>query len=317
MSYEIWQGDCLTFNDRLPELHLTFFDPPFLQGKEYRFFDDNMAPEEYWGWIKERLQMVRSHTVEGGAVYFMQISKNTMLVLNALEETNWTLQNLIIWKKQTSATPGNIRFGKQYQIIAFATKGTHPRLFNPLRYDAPIPSRYTTLWREAGFGVTDLWDDLQELTAGFLAGKEPFRDLNGKRLHKQQSPVALLLRILLASTMPNDMVFDPFMGSGTTLVVARQLLRNAIGIDIDPGFVKLSENRLARLRKADDVTSWFDYYCFTPELDQIWGAPVSRQTTLLKSRQLITRRRKRGEKVLHMTEHELRSTKTLDEFNNR
>jgi site-specific DNA-methyltransferase (adenine-specific) len=58
--------------------------------------------------------------------------------LKMLRETNWTFQNLIIWKKKTSAVPSNIRFSKQYQIIVFATKGKKPRVFNKLRIDYPL-----------------------------------------------------------------------------------------------------------------------------------------------------------------------------------
>ncbi len=140
---------------------------------------------------------VRELTAEGGAIYFMQREKNTEAVLKCLRETGWTLQNLIIWTKRTSAVPNTIRFGKQYQIIAFATKGKRPRVFNRLRIDLPLrpEHRYS---REDGVFVTDVWDDIRELTSGYFAGDEALRDNNGERIHKQQSPVALLLRIILS-----------------------------------------------------------------------------------------------------------------------
>jgi site-specific DNA-methyltransferase (adenine-specific) len=137
---KVLEGDCLAYLDdsSVKNIHLTYFDPPYLQGKNYRHFDDNESEEKYWTWVKEILSKTYNVTVEGGAIYFMQREKNSEQVLKMLRETNWTFQNLIIWKKKTSAVPSNIRFSKQYQIIVFATKGKKPRVFNKLRIDYPL-----------------------------------------------------------------------------------------------------------------------------------------------------------------------------------
>lgn len=65
-----------------------------------------------------------------------------MFVLRALRKTGWTFQNLIIWVKRTSAVPNAHRYGKQYQVIAFATKGEKPRVFHRLRADVPLRPEY-------------------------------------------------------------------------------------------------------------------------------------------------------------------------------
>jgi len=72
--------------------------------------------------------------------------------------------------------------------------------------------------------------------------------------------------------MPGDLVFDPFAGTGTTLVVAKQLGRKAIGVEIDPEYVKLVRWRLRTMREADNVLKYREYYRFTPNLDEIWPA---------------------------------------------
>jgi len=97
--YKILKEDCLKWFDNYSEenIPLTFIDPPFRQGKDYRFFDDNQPEEKYWEWLKEVLSNVYKITVKGGAVYFMQREKNTENVLRLLRETGWTFQNLIIW----------------------------------------------------------------------------------------------------------------------------------------------------------------------------------------------------------------------------
>lgn len=273
-DYQIIQGDCLSYLKQglIKNVHLTFLDPPFNQGKKYRFFNDNLHPKIYWNWLKEIISYIYDATVEGGALYFMQREKNVGWMMKILEETGWTYQNLIIWKKLTSAIPSDIRFNKQYQVIIFATKGKKPRVFNKLRIDYPLQP-WQKYKRQNGIYITDVWDDIRELTSGYFAGDEALRDKKGARIHTQQTPVALLLRIILSSTLPNDLVFDPFAGTGTTLVVAHQLKRKSIGIEIDPSYVEVIKKRLANIRKADNILRYRNYYRFTERLDEIWPLP--------------------------------------------
>ena len=255
------------------ELDLTFLDPPFNQAKDYASHDDDMPEAEYWRWMEQVCRAVHRQTSEGGALYFMQREKNSEYVLACLRAAGWTLQNLIIWKKLTSAVPMSRRYGKQYQIIAYATKGRRARVFNRLRIDPPMPANYKQK-RAQGLYVTDIWDDIRELTAGYFAGDEALRDDDGGRLHKQQAPIALLLRIILSSSRVGDCVFDPFAGTGTTLVVARQLGRRSLGVEIDPDNAACIRDRLGDIRPADDVRRFRDDYRFTQDIDEIWGDTV-------------------------------------------
>ena len=269
----------LDSSDFASKIDLSFLDPPFNQDKAYNAWDDNMPPEKYWEWMRDICAKVYALTSDGGAIYFMQREKNTEFVLKCLRDAGWTFQNLIIWKKKTSAVPGTKRFGKHYQVIAFATKGRTPRVFHRLRIDPPLPADYKHA-RENGMFVTDVWDDIRELTSGYFAGDEALRDADGNRLHKQQTPIQLLLRIILSSTNPDDVVLDPFAGSGTTLVVAEQLGRKSVGIELDSQNVRLIENRLAKPRESDDVSRFFKDYVCTPDLEAIWGktTPMRKST---------------------------------------
>jgi len=270
-SYRIFQGDCLQALDKLSDetISLTFVDPPFNQGKDYKFFNDSQPDSEYWSWLKKIFSKIYEKSQDGGAIYFMQREKNTESILRVLGETRWEFQNLIIWKKKTSAVPSTLRYSKQYQVIAFATKGKRPRVFNRLRVDLPVPRDYKH-GRDNGIYLTDIWDDIRELTSGYFAGDEALRDKQGNRIHIQQSPIALLLRIILSSSLPDDTILDPFAGSGTTLVVANQLHRNSIGIEIDPDYVKIIKKRLEHTRSADDISLFYKYYRFTESLEKIW-----------------------------------------------
>ena len=251
-------------------IDLTFLDPPFNQAKAYASHDDNLPPERYWDWMGAVCAAVYANTSDGGAVYFMQREKNSEYVLRCLREAGWTLQNLVIWKKLTSAVPSIRRYGKHYQVIAYATKGRRARVFHRLRIDPPLPAHYKHK-RENGLFVTDVWDDIRELTAGYYAGDEALRDGAGKRFHKQQAPIALLLRILLASSQAGDTVFDPFAGTGTTLIAAHQLKRHSLGVEIDPENAACIRARLQTIRPSDDIQRWYDDYKYTENLEAIWG----------------------------------------------
>lgn len=283
--YKVFQKDCLEWLRETEEkdIHLTFVDPPFNQGKDYKYFDDTQPPDQYWNWLEDILLQIYKITAEGGAIYFMQREKNTEEVLRILRKAGWFFQNLIIWKKKTSAVPCDFRFSKQYQIIAFATKGERPRVFNRLRIDLPIPPEYK-YERANGVFLSDVWDDIRELTSGYFAGDEAIRDLKGNRVHTQQSPVALLLRIILSSSLPGDTVLDPFAGTGTTLVVSNQTERNSIGVEIDPEYIKIIESRLKTPRPADSILQYYKYYRHTPDLVKIWPG---KKPVILEQRRLL------------------------------
>ncbi|KKQ21671.1 MAG: modification methylase [Candidatus Staskawiczbacteria bacterium RIFCSPLOWO2_12_FULL_37_15] len=272
-NYKIIQGDCiklLSSKKKFQEVDLTFLDPPFNQDKEYNLWNDKLPENEYWRLMKDVCRGVFEITSNGGAIYFMQREKNAEFVLQCLRETGWLLQNLIIWKKKSSAVPCSNKFGKHYQIIGFATKGQKPKVFNRLRISPPLPKNYK-YERENGVYLTDIWDDIRELTSGYFAGNEAIRKKNGERFHKQQSPITLLLRIILSSTEVGDIVFDPFAGTGTTLVVAEQLKRKSIGIEIDKNNVEGLKDRLERMSQSDDIMKYYKEYIYTKNLKEIWG----------------------------------------------
>jgi len=255
------------------ELDLTFLDPPFNQAKDYASHDDDMPEAEYWEWMQQVCRAIYRQTSAGGAIYVMQREKNSEQVLRCLREAGWTLQNLIIWKKLTSAVPMSRRFCKQYQIIASAPNARRARVFHRLRIYPPLPANFKHK-RANGMFVTDIWDDIRELTAGYFAGDEALRDGDGARFHKQQAPIALLLRIILSSTQVGDTVFDPFAGTGTTLVVAQQLGRQGLGVEIDPDNADCIRERLHDIRAADDIGRFREDYRFTENLDEIWDGAV-------------------------------------------
>jgi modification methylase len=78
------------------------------------------------------------------------------------------------------------------------------------------------------------------------SGAERLR-VNGKKAHPTQKPEALLYRVILSSSQPDDVVLDPFFGTGTTGVVARKLHRKWIGIEREPEYVRLATERISAI----------------------------------------------------------------------
>ncbi len=270
-THKVLLGNCLQILPNLADrFDVTFLDPPFNQQKDYASHNDDLPENEYWEMMRQVCSQIFEKTSDGGAIYFMQREKNSEQVLRVLRETGWTFQNLIIWKKMTSAVPGQMRFGKAFQTIVFATKGKRPRCFNRLRINPPL-LKHHKYERENGMFVTDVWDDIRELTSGYFAGDEAIRKETGERLHKQQSPIALLLRIILTSSKVGDFVLDPFAGTGTTAIVAKQLNRSSIIVEIDGDNADFIKNRLASISKADLIEKYIENYKFTENLSGIWG----------------------------------------------
>lgn len=271
-THKILLGNCLQILPSLVDnVAVTFLDPPFNQQKDYVSHNDDLPENEYWEIMRQVCSQIFEKTSDGGAIYFMQREKNSEQVLRVLRETGWTFQNLIIWKKMTSAVPSTTRFGKAFQIIAYATKGKRPRVFNRLRINPPL-LKHHKYERENGMFVTDIWDDIRELTSGYFAGDEAIRKETGERFHKQQSPIALLLRIILTSSKTGDTILDPFAGTGTTAIVAQQLNRKSINIEIDKTNAESIKNRIERLRDTDNIERFYKDYVCTEKLNEIWGA---------------------------------------------
>ena len=82
------------------------------------------------------------------------------------------------------------------------------------------------------------------------------KDENGQNLHDCQKPVPLMQLLIEQSTQPNDIVLDPFMGSGTTGVACVLTERNFIGIELNKEYYELSKNRIKMTEENYNATLW-------------------------------------------------------------
>jgi site-specific DNA-methyltransferase (adenine-specific) len=265
-------GDCLTLMQELASLSidLVYLDPPFFTNKVHRLstrdrsntfsFDDLWSShKDYSDFMFARI--VESHRLlrDTGSI-FLHCDRNASHLLRALLDEVFgedNFQSEIIWsyKRWSNSAKGLL---PAHQTIFFYSK-TNAFRFNPIFveysettnvdqilqqrcrdahgkaiYARTSEGEVVTCMPKKGVPLGDVWD------IPFLNPKA--KERTG---YPTQKPLILLERIITLVTNPGDVVLDPFCGSGTTLVAANLLERQAIGFDISAKAIRLTGERLS------------------------------------------------------------------------
>lgn len=232
LNINLIQGDCITEMKSLnPEsIDLIFADPPYnLSDKKYITVQNGKpvkCDKGEWDkieniqdfnltWMKECVRVLKP----GGTIWISGTLHNHPYVGVALKELNLWILNDVIWFKP-NATPllSKNRFAPSTELIWVAAKS-----------------------KKYYFG----YDIAKKINGG-----KQMRNLwiiNAKRHitpHPTEKPEALLERVIQIGTQENFMVLDPFMGSGTTGVMAKKYNRNFIGIEIDSKYFEIATERI-------------------------------------------------------------------------
>ena len=247
---QVLRGDAVRMMRMLPpaSVHCVFADPPYnlqLRG-ELRRPDDSLVDgvDEEWdrftdfaaydSFTREWLTECRRVLRKDGTLWVIGSYHNIFRIGAILQELGFWVLNDVIWRK-SNPMPNfrGRRFTNAHETLIWAARGQDSRYrFN---YQA----------------MKALNDDLQMRSDWYIplcTGGERLRNEHGLKLHPTQKPEALLHRVLLASTAPEDVVLDPFLGTGTTAVVARRLGRHYIGIERHPAYVEAALVRLRAVR---------------------------------------------------------------------
>ena len=247
-------GDSLEIIKTIPSksVDLIFADPPYnLQLKDTLYRPDQTTVEavtQDWDkfntykeydnfteqWLKESKRILK----KGGALWVIGSYHNILRVGTSIQNDGFWILNDIIWHK-TNPMPNfrGTRFTNAHETLLWCTTSRE--------------AKYTFNYQN----LKELNDGKQMRSDWFIpicSGKERLRESNNQRSHPTQKPEALMYRIILSSTNKGDIILDPFLGSGTTAVVAKKLQRNFIGIEQDKEYISLAKKRLKQTKVLND-----------------------------------------------------------------
>ena len=250
---KIVNGNSLEILKKIPNkiFDLIFVDPPYnLQiGKKLKRPDDSKVNgvndkwdqfksfNDYDNFCKKWLTECKRVLKDNGSIWVIGTYHNIFRLGYHMQNKGYWMLNDVIWRKN-NPMPNfrGTRFTNAHETLIWASKNKK--------------SKYTFNYQS----LKCLNDDLQmrsDWTLPICNGSERIKK-NRKKVHSTQKPESLLHRILLASTNKDDFVFDPFLGTGTTAVVAKKLGRNYFGIEKEKKYFEVAKQRLEKTIKIED-----------------------------------------------------------------
>jgi len=244
---KIYNIDCLKLTKQIKDnsIDLVFADPPYnLSGSNFKMkftksggadlntnkgkwdrYSDDEFEEFTKKWLTESYRILKSN----GAIWVAGTYHNIYLTGYLMKKIGFEILNEVLWHK-SDATPNLscTRFVADHENFIWARKGKG----NVFNYsDMKIMN--------GGKQMRSIW------TKGKTAG--------GKKIHPTQKPEWLLERVITATSNPNNIVFDPFIGSGTTAVVAKKFKRQYLGAELDKDFYKKAVERINNTQICNNI----------------------------------------------------------------
>ncbi len=247
----IIHGDCIEEMKKLPDnsVDLIFADPPYYlqlpKGKRLKRADGSevIPVDNEWdsfegyedydnfthAWISECQRILKPT----GTFWVIGMYHNIFRVGTIMQNLGLWFLNDVIWVK-TDALPNlnGRRFTNNHETLIWSVKNKDCKKYT-FNYD---------LMKKLNGGVQMKDTDW---VFGLCKGKERLKDGNGIKAHPTQKPLKLIQQVVLAASNKGDIIFDPFMGSGTTAVVAEALGRKWLGVERDEKYVALARNRVS------------------------------------------------------------------------
>jgi site-specific DNA-methyltransferase (adenine-specific) len=260
---QIIQGDCLEVMQSIPSnsVDITFADPPFNLKKKYNGYKDDQKNDAYLAWCRQWISEMVRITKSTGSIFVHNIPKWLTYYATFLNEMAY-FKHWIAWDAP-SGPMGKSLQPSHYGILYYV-KNPGENKFYEVRYPHKRCRKCGYLLKDYGgkkdalhpFGplVSDSWTDIHRIQ------HNKYRDE-----HPCQLPVHLLERLVLMSTDPNDIVLDPFIGTGTSTIAAKRLGRGFIGIDIDEKYVNITRAKLADETTTSKIgKTWVSFYLGEP-----------------------------------------------------
>lgn len=251
---QILHGDALEELRKLPDAvaQAIIADPPYFNVLEDEAWDTQWkTAADYlaWceGWVAESMRVLRE---DGLCFIFGQLGKreHTFLHLMSRLSQQHQFHDLIIWDRAVGYNERRDSFTPQYEMILVLRKGEDTK-FNKgavrVPYDAETIEKYMRDTRYKNKEARRAHLEKGKFATNILRVTSLKGISKEKCGHPSQKPLALIEKLVLCSTDELDVILDPFLGSGTTAVAAQRNNRQWIGIERDPGYVKIAQKRLS------------------------------------------------------------------------
>lgn len=273
-THRLIVGDAFKALHQVPDesVQLVVTSPPYNLGKVYER-EISMSLEEYIEWLSPIIEKLCTKLKDGGSVCWQvgnfvrdgEVFPLDLFFYQLFTRHNLKLRNRIIWRFNFGLHATK-RFSGRYETLLWFTKGD-PYTFNldPVRVPQLYPGKKHSSSKgngkagkpsgnPLGKNPSDFWT----FSAADLFVDQPVWDIpNVKANHPEQTihpcqfPHELAERCVLAFTNKSDVVLDPFVGVGTSVIAALKAGRFAIGIDKSSEYIKLARKRVADLEKGN------------------------------------------------------------------
>ena len=255
-------GDLLSVIDLIPDefADLIIIDPPYNLTKNFNGLQFNSRTEsKYDDYLVSWFPKVCKKLKSNGSLYMCGDWKCTSALQRAIEK-ELTILNRITWQREKGrGAKSNWKNGME--DIWFAVKNPNDYYFDveavKMKRKVIAPYKINGIpkdWKEEDDGnfrltyPSNFWDDISI----------PFWSMPENTDHPTQKPEKLYAKLILASSKPGAIVFDPFLGSGTASVVAKKLGRNYCGIEMNEEYCLLCQKRLQMAEKDSSIQGYKD-----------------------------------------------------------
>jgi site-specific DNA-methyltransferase (adenine-specific) len=237
---------------------LLFIDPPYNLTKRFNSLSfKEMKNKQYEEWLESWLSKLFFLLKDNASIYICGDWKSSAAIFK-IGSKYFNVRNRITWERE-KGRGAKANWKNCTEDIWFFTNSAdytfnvekvklRRKVLAPYRDEKRNPKDWGQN-KEGNFRDTfpsNIWNDISV----------PFWSMPENTEHPTQKPEKLLAKIILASTNKGDLVFDPFLGSGTTAVVAKKLGRKYVGVEVDELYCCLAEKRLELAEKNKRIQGY-------------------------------------------------------------
>lgn len=255
-------GNLFEMLDLLPDnfADLIILDPPYNLDKNFHGFKfKSSSNNDYTNYLRQWFPSVIRKLKDTGSLYLCGDWKSTAALQTVMQE-NITVMNRITWQREKGrGAKSNWKNGMEDIWFGVKNKKNYYFDVNSVKMKRRVLAPYKINgkpkdWQETKDGnfrlthPSNFWNDLTI----------PYWSMKENTDHPTQKPEKLIAKLILASCPQKGVVFDPFLGSGTTSVVAKKLSRNYVGVELNEEYALWSEKRLDLAEKTPHIQGYED-----------------------------------------------------------